>query len=98
MRTAEGTFRVRALEHTTALGAVELTEARRDIVRELSNERSAEAYSAWTIREQKLAASRLVCERDRMPELGVVVLATFAPFLLLHEPSASAPTVSSHSG
>jgi hypothetical protein len=33
-----------------------------------------------------------------MPELGVVVLATFAPFLLLHEPSASAPTVSSHSG
>jgi hypothetical protein len=95
IRTAEGTFRVRALENTAALGTVPLSDARPAIVRELLRERSADAYAAWTIREQKRAESRLSCERDRMPELGVVVLASFAPFLSLHEASASTPTVAS---
>jgi hypothetical protein len=85
VRTAEGVFTVRTLEDTTVLGAVPLEVARRDIVRELSGERRAEAYAAWTIREQKAAESRLVCERDRLPERGVVALSSFAPFLSLHE-------------
>ena len=76
---------MRALEDTTVLGAVSLEVARPDIVRELSGERRAEAYAAWTIRELKAAESRLVCERDRLPERGVVVLSSFAPFLSLHE-------------
>jgi hypothetical protein len=38
---------------------------------------------------QKAAESKLVCERDRLPELGVVTLATYAPFLSLHEAEAS---------
>jgi len=92
IRTAEGVFRVRALEAASALGAVPLAEARPAIVRELSNERSADAYAAWTIREQKRADSRLVCERDRMPELSVVTLASFVPFLALRETPARTPT------
>ncbi len=85
VRTAEGVFTVRTLEDTTVLGAVPLEVARPDILRELSGERRAEAYAAWTIREQKAAESRLVCERDRLPERGVVALSSFAPFLSLHE-------------
>ena len=67
LRTAEGVFTVRALEDTTSLGAVPLAIARPAIVRELTSERRADAYVAWTIRQQKSAESRLVCERDRLP-------------------------------
>jgi hypothetical protein len=88
LRTAEGIFTVRPLEHTTALGAVSLAAARPAILRELTGERRAEAYAAWTIRQQKAAESRLVCERDRLPEHGVVSLPSFAPFLSLHETQA----------
>jgi hypothetical protein len=91
LRTAEGVFRVRALETANALGAVSLAEARPAIVRELARERRADAYAEWTIREQKQAEGRLVCERDRMPQRGVVTLAAFAPFLSLHESSATTP-------
>jgi hypothetical protein len=38
---------------------------------------------------QKAAESKLVCERDRLPEPGVVSLTTFAPFLSLHEADAA---------
>ena len=38
---------------------------------------------------QKAAESKLVCERDRLPELGVVSLSAYAPFLSLHEPEAA---------
>ena len=85
LRTAEGVFTVRALEDAASLGAVPLAIARPAIVRELTSERRADAYVAWTIRQQKNAESRLVCERDRLPEHGVVSLSSFAPFLSLHE-------------
>jgi hypothetical protein len=91
IRTVEGVFRVRALENPVALGAVSLSDARPAIVRELQNGRRTEAYGAWTIRRQKAAETRLACERDRMPELGVVTLASFAPFLSSHEVAASTP-------
>jgi hypothetical protein len=47
-----------------------------------------EAYGAWSILKQKQAASRLTCKRDRMPELAVVALSSFVPFLSLHEASS----------
>jgi hypothetical protein len=85
LRTAEGILSVRALEHTTALGAVALGVARGAILRELTGERRADAYAAWTIRQQKAAETRLACERDRLPQRGVVSLSSFAPFLSLSE-------------
>jgi hypothetical protein len=89
IRTAEGTFVVEARGDTTALGALPSDLARAAVTRELRAERRAEAYAAWTIRMQKAAASKLVCERDRLPELGVVSLSAFAPFLSLHEAEAA---------
>ena len=89
IRTAEGVFVIEAHDDTTALGALPSGTARVAVTRELRAERRADAYAAWTIRKQKAAESKLVCERDRLPELGVVSLAAFAPFLSLHEAEAS---------
>ena len=89
MRTAEGVFTVRALDDTAALAALPYALARPAIIHALQSERRADAYSAWTIRKQKAAASRLVCERDRLPELGVISLSTYVPFLSLHEAEAA---------
>ena len=89
IRTVEGTFVVEASDDTTALGALAADRARDAVMRELRAERRADAYVAWTIRMQKAAESKLVCERDRLPELGVVTLSAFTPFLSLHEAEAA---------
>jgi hypothetical protein len=89
IRTAEGAFKVRPLERVDSLGALSLADSRPAIVRELAAQRRADAYAEWTIRRQKGAESRLVCSRDRLPELGVVALSSFVPFLAVHEASAS---------
>jgi hypothetical protein len=94
IRTADGTFTVRPLEQADALGTVAFAEARSAVVRELRAERRSDAYAAWTVRAQKAAESRMVCERDRLPELGVVALSAFMPFLSLHEPSATTERLS----
>ena len=88
LRTAEGVFRLRALGATSPLEAVAAGDSRRAILRELRSALRVEAYGAWSIRKQKEAASRLTCKRDRMPELGVVALSSFVPFLSLHEASS----------
>ena len=88
VRTVEGVFTVEPSSDTSALAAVSHALARPAIVRELGVERRAEAYSAWSIRIQKAAESKLVCERDRLPELGVVDISSYAPFLSLSEPEA----------
>ncbi|MGH3136088.1 MAG: hypothetical protein ACRDPV_06310 [Gaiellaceae bacterium] len=87
--TAEGVFSVKAVDETAPLGAYPYDVARPTIVHALRSERRADAYAAWTIRAQKAAESRLVCERDRLPELGVVMLSGYAPFLSLHEAEAA---------
>ena len=89
VRTAEGVFTVKAVDDTAPLGAFPYDVVRPAIVHALRSERRADAYAAWTIRMQKAAESRLVCERDRLPELGVVTLSTYAPFLSLHEAEAA---------
>jgi len=96
--TAEGRFTVEALEDTTALGAMPHDIARSAVIRELRAQEQVEAYVEWSIRMEKAAQGRLVCERDRLPELGVVRLSEFAPFLSLHEAEASSWTSARRSG
>ena len=88
VQTVEGAFTVEARGDTTALAALSYAQARPAIVRELRAERRSDAYAAWSLRAQKAAESKLVCERDRLPELGVVDLSPYAPFLSLDEPEA----------
>ena len=89
VRTAEGLFVIQPLGATEALATVPEAMARSAVVRELRAARRADAYAAWTIRMQRAAESKLVCERDRLPELGVVTLSAYAPFLSLHEAEAA---------
>ena len=90
IHTVDGDFTVQALDDTTALGALGSAEARPAVVRELRAERRADAYATWSLRMQKAAESKLVCERDRLPELGVVDISSYTPFLSLDEPEAEA--------
>jgi hypothetical protein len=96
VRTVEGVFTVDPVGDTTALAALPYAQARPAIVRELRAERRADAYAAWSLKVQKAAESKLVCERDRLPELGVVDLSPFAPFLSLDEPEAERWAASRH--
>ncbi len=89
VRTLEGVFTVEALADAAPLGALPTAEARAAAVRELRRERRLLAYEPWTIRKQREAEHRLICERDRMPALGVVSLSSFVPFLAAHEASAA---------
>ena len=83
---------------SVALAAVSYASARPAIVRELKAQRRADAYAAWSIRMQKAAESKLVCERDRLPELGVVDVSSYAPFLSLSEPEADRWLAAQRSG
>ena len=81
-----GCLPVRALGATSPLSRARgLAPA---ILREIRNALRSDAYGAWSIRKQKEAARLLTCNRDRMPELGVVALTSFVPFLSPHEASA----------
>ena len=53
------------------------------------SEQRSEAHDEWTLRRQRAAEGRLVCQKDRLPEIGVVVLSSLAPFLALHEAAAA---------
>lgn len=92
LQTIEGRFSARALEETTALEVLPLQLVRSAVVRELAFEQRSENYAEWSLRRQRGAESRLVCQKDRMPESGVVELTSFAPFLALHE----AASISDH--
>ena len=84
IRTVEGTFTVVASdEPDRPRGAVRTTLPGARSCVSFGAERRAEAYAAWTLRMQKAAESKLVCERDRLPELGVVDISSYAPFLSL---------------
>jgi hypothetical protein len=89
LRTVEGLLRLRALDDPTVLEVLPVGLARRAVARELVLERRAEAYAAWSLRRQRGAESRLVCQKDRLPEIGVVTLSSFVPFLALHEGGAT---------
>jgi hypothetical protein len=96
--TAEGRFTVEALEDVTPLGGIPSDLARPAVVRELRSQKRAEAYAEWSIRVQKSAQSRLECRRDELPELGVVRLSAFAPFLSLDEAEAASWASARRSG
>ena len=85
VRTVEGTFTVRALDDPTPLETLPLQLARPAAARELVFASRATAYADWSLRRQRGVESRLVCQKDRLPEIGVVTLSSFLPFLASSE-------------
>lgn len=90
LATIEGSLIVRAVDNTTVLEALPLNLVGPAIVRELEYEQRSEAHDDWALRRQHGAESRLVCQKDRLPEIGVVARSSLAPFLALHETAAAA--------
>lgn len=88
IKTADGRLSVEPLDDTTPLGALPADVARPAVTRELLAQARAASYADWSLRLQSSAQATLACERDRMPELAVVALSDFAPFLSLDEAEA----------
>jgi hypothetical protein len=88
VRTLEGVFAVEAVDDAVPLSVLPAAESRGAVVHELRRLRRATAYEQWTLVRQKGAEHQLICDRDRMPTLAVVTLASFVPFLAAHEPGS----------
>jgi hypothetical protein len=81
IRTMSGTYRVRALDSPVALGALPLTVARPAIVTALQDLARADRYESWLLARENVLDEQAVCRRDAQPQVGIVELTDYVPFL-----------------
>jgi hypothetical protein len=79
--TMRGTYQVRALDAPVSLGAIPLTVARLAVVTALQELARSDRYESWLLAREKLLDDQAVCRRDAQPEVGVVELTDYLPFL-----------------
>jgi hypothetical protein len=76
-----GTYEVRALGPAVPLGTVPLGMARGAIVTALKSLARDERYEDWLLGRERALVVQAVCRRDVQPELGIVPLTDYLPFL-----------------
>jgi hypothetical protein len=81
VRTMRGTFQVRALDSPVLLGALPLGVARPAIANALQELARSDRYEAWLLARERVLDEQAVCRRDAQPEVGVVELTDYLPFL-----------------
>jgi hypothetical protein len=81
IRTMRGTYKVRALDAPVSLGALPLGVARPAIVNALKELARSDRYEAWLLARERVLDEQAVCRRDAQPEVGVVELTDYLPFL-----------------
>jgi hypothetical protein len=81
IRTMRGTYQVRALDSPVSLGALPLGVARPSIVNALKELARSDRYEAWLLARERALDEQAVCRRDTQPEVGVVELTDYLPFL-----------------
>ena len=81
IRTMRGTYQVRALDSPVSLGALPLSVARPTIVSALKELARSDRYEAWLLARERVLDEQAVCRRDAQPEVGVVGLTDYLPFL-----------------
>jgi hypothetical protein len=81
IRTMRGTYQVRALDSAVSLGAVPLDVARAAIVTALQEIARSDRYESWLLARERVLDEQAVCRRDAQPEVGVVELTDYLPFL-----------------
>jgi hypothetical protein len=81
IRTMRGTYKVRALDAPVPLGALPLGVARSAIVNALKELARSDRYEAWLLARERVLDEQAVCRRDAQPEVGVVELTDYLPFL-----------------
>ncbi|HSS79577.1 MAG TPA: hypothetical protein VLK24_00115 [Gaiellaceae bacterium] len=81
IRTMRGTYQVRALDSPVLLGALPLGVARPAIANALQELARSDRYEAWLLARERVLDEQAVCRRDAQPEVGVVQLTDYLPFL-----------------
>ena len=81
IRTMRGTYRVRALDSPVSLGALPLGVARPAVVTALQELARSDRYDAWLLARERVLNEQAVCRRDAQPQVGVVELTDYLPFL-----------------
>ena len=81
IRTMRGTYKVRALDAPVPLGAVPFSAARPAIVAALRGLEQADRYDSWLLARENLLDTQTLCRRDQQPQVGVVPLTDYLPFL-----------------
>jgi hypothetical protein len=81
IRTMRGAYQVRALDSPVSLGALPLSVARPAIVNALKELSRSDRYEAWLLARERVLDEQAVCRRDAQPEVGVVELTDYLPFL-----------------
>ena len=81
LSTLVGTFAVRPLGPTQALGALPLSSVRSGIVAALRGFERAQSFERWTIAQQSHALNRTICLRDQLPQPAAIDLTEYLPFL-----------------
>jgi hypothetical protein len=81
IRTMRGTYQVRALDPPVSLGALPLDVARPAIVTALKELARSDRYEAWLLARERVLDEQAVCRGDVQPEVGVVELTDYLPFL-----------------
>ena len=81
IRTMRGTYQVRALDSPVSLGALPLGVARPAIVNALKELSRSDRYEAWLLARERVLDEQAVCRRDAQPQVGVVELTDYLPFL-----------------
>jgi hypothetical protein len=76
-----GTYQVRALDPPVSLGALPLDVARPAIVTALKELARSDRYEAWLLARERVLDEQAVCRGDVQPEVGVVELTDYLPFL-----------------
>ena len=81
VRTMRGIYQVRALDSPVSLAALPLDVARPAIVNALKELARSDRYEAWLLARERVLDEQAVCRRDAQPEVGVVELTDYLPFL-----------------
>jgi hypothetical protein len=81
IRTMRGIYQVRALDSPVSLGALPLGVARPAIANALQELARSDRYEAWLLARERVLDEQAVCRRDAQPEVGVVELTDYLPFL-----------------
>ena len=81
VRTPLGSYTVKPLGDAVPLGLLPLGAVRPAIAGAIRSFARGAAYERWTTIHQKDALATAVCQRDDLPQPGVVDLTTYLPFL-----------------
>ena len=83
INTADGVFRVKALDDSLPLGAYPLGVARTSVAAALKEISRRQLFERWFTRPLTDQLDHLRCADDELPAVAVVDLTTFLPFLAL---------------